>query len=251
MRISRKAVHATCALSLVALAARADAQPSPTESAGFLGIILTPVGALPQEVRVYNAEDSASRFGADIRYANYRFQNSRLFHNFGLSGRFRVWPRLALAATVGTRTCSGCEGLRMASVDARFTMVHKAATEPGSGDTDLGVLLSGGIGRPNQARFNARTLALSLPFAITLPQPEHRLLTLHLSPSVAYGYINDGSGDVLGYPGGDGTTRFMVAAGVGYTLPVGLGVHAIVHRIIIEDSPTQLGFALSWAFGHR
>lgn len=137
----------------------------------------------------------------------------------------------------------------MASLDARLTIVHKAATEPGSGDTDLGVLLSGGVGQPNKAKFTARSLALSLPFAITLPQPTRALLTLHLSPGAAYGYINDGSGDILGYSGGDGTARFMVAAGVGYTLPAGLGAHAIVHRIIVDDSPTQLGFALSWAFG--
>lgn len=139
----------------------------------------------------------------------------------------------------------------MADANALLTVVHKAASEPGSGDTDLGVLLSAGIGQPNRASFNARAVALTLPFAITLPQPRHALLTLHLAPSLAYGYINDGSGDILGYAGGDGTTRAVVAAGVGYTVAAGLGVHAVVHRIIIENSPTQLGFALSWAFGRR
>lgn len=251
MRMLSRVLAVSGALSLTTTGAWAQ-EPSPTETAGFLGIILSPVGALPQVVRVNSADDSASRFGADVRYDSYRFQNSRLFHNFGVSARYRVAPRLTLGTTLGTRSCGGCEGLRMASADARVTVVHRAASEPGSGDTDFGVLLSAGIGQPNRAHFNARSLAASLPFAITLPQRGHALLTLHLAPSLAYGYITDGSGDILGYAGGDGTTRFIVAAGVGYTLPNGLGAHVAVHRIIIDGSPTQLGFALSWAFGrHR
>jgi hypothetical protein len=238
------------AIFVLVVAPKARAQASASEQAGFQALILTPIAALPQ--RVPSAGETPRQLTAELVYGRYRFEgNSRLFHNLGLGARFRVLHRLSIGATVGSRSCEGCEGLKMAGGELQADLWRRDADEPGEGSTYLALRLSAGIGQPNRAHFNARSIAGSVPLAVTLPQAEGSALTLFFSPAFAYGYINDGGGTILGRSGGDGATRFIVAAGVGYEFPTGLGAHAVVHRVVIEDSPTLMGFAISWSFGKR
>lgn len=238
------------ALLLVVEPGPVSAQTLDSKDAAHSAIILTPHGALPAVLRVRRDGDSLARVDADVRYGRYRFNSrSALFHNVGVSARYLWHQRLSVGATLGMRSCDGCDGTTMGSVDVATVLWRKAGQDHGDSDTDLLLRVSGGLGKADTSGISAMTLAASLPIAVSLPQTEEGLLTLFFAPGVAYGFLDDETGRVLGYADGDGATLLTASAGVGFAFRPGLGVHASVYRVIIDDSPTQFGVALSWRFG--
>jgi len=220
------------------------AGPSSAQKAAFAAFILTPAGALPAVMRVRRAADSASRADMSFRYGRYNITNSPdARNNVGLNGMLNISRRLQAGATVGYRQCA-CESSRMGSLDFGASLWRKEATDDIGGDTDIGFLASAGIGKADTSDVTAWSATFAIPVAISLAQAENSLLTLFFSPTLGYG-IRRLNGVTEGAP------LFMVAAGLGYTFQFGLGVHATVHRIVIQDSPTQLGFAASWRFGPK
>jgi hypothetical protein len=216
--------------------------PSPSQQAAYAALLLTPAGAIPAVVRVRRASDSTSRGDVSLRYSRYTitpfFRN-----NVGLSGMLNVSRRLQAGATVAHRSC-GCKSSSMASLDLGASLWRKEASGDIGGDTDVGLQVSAGIGKVDTLDISAYSLTFGLPIAISLPQPENSLFTLFFEPSLAYG-LRKQSGITEGAP------LLIFGAGIAYTFQFGLGVHAAVHRIGIEDSPTQIGFAMSWRFGAK
>lgn len=248
---------------LCVAAAPLPGQTSPryAELGAFYALIYTPVGALPSIARVRTPRDSASRGVADIRYGRYKYRNSdRTFNNVGLSGQWRVFRGVRLGATWAYRSCGGgCNGLSMGSIDVGTTLLRRTATEPGSGDTELGIDVSAGIGKPAKDAFSTRSVAVMIPMTVTLPQPNDGLLSLSLLPGAGWGRLQDDAGvifasidsaggSVPGPIGSFSTTRPIVGASIAYFFPIGLGVHASVHRIAVEESTTQSGLVISWRF---
>src|SRR5437016_9630582 len=126
----RLIVGAMAVVLLVAGAtAGAQTTASPADLAALQGIIYTPAGVLPQVVRVEQGADTSRGPEIAARYSQYKFHdNALLFHNIGVSGRLHVTRRVKAGASVGYRTCSGCEGLSMASVDAEAALYHRAGS---------------------------------------------------------------------------------------------------------------------------
>jgi len=237
------------ALAVGATPAHAQVTTTPqNQRYAFTAIILTPAGALPQLVRVRRTMDGASRGEAALRYGRYQLRNqSGVFSNIGGTGMLHFAKRVQVGGTLGYRSCAGCqvgEGLVMGSVDVGLSLLQKPASGDVGGDTDIGLQISAGVGQADTTKLTARSLIVSAPIAISLPQAENSLLTIFLAPSLGYGSLS--------YNGiTDGGSRFMVGAGLGYAFAFGLGVHASAHRVIIDDSPTQYGFAMSWRFGGK
>lgn len=240
----RLAVTAAAVLLSSAGTLHAQVTSSPSAQAGFIAIVVTPVGALPEVVVAQRTLDSSSRAAVAVRFGRYNFKNGPTFNNLGLSGMLRFGRRVSASATVGQRTCDVCEGLKMAAVDLSALLYHKEASGDIGGDTDIGLRISGGYGKADSSDISARSFAVGLPFAISLPQPENSFLTMFVTPAMAYGSLTTNGV-------ADGAPRFMFSAGLGYTFAFGLGVHASAHRIAIEESPTQFGLAMSWRFGGR
>lgn len=246
------------AAALVGLCAAVGAQtPLTSKQAAYTALLLTPSGALPTVVRSHRGVDTAARAGVDFLYGRYRFPDNPiastpLIVSIGAGAEWRVMPRLEVGAIVGLKRCDECQGARIASVGANYLVWAHESLDGGS-TTDVNLLLNAGIGSSygETSRVQGRTLSAMLPIVVGLPQQGDSYFSLVFAPSWNYGYVNDGSGSVLGYAGGDGGSVLAVNAGVAYAFPFGLGIHADVHRIIIEESPTQLGFALSWRFGPR
>ena len=239
---------ALCALS----AGAAIAQPTASELAANQALLLTPVGALPQLVHVPMGDARDRRFTLDARYGRYRFEEgTTAFHNFGFGALMQVFSRIAVGATVAERTCDGCGGLRMGSLELYADVWSRPATDAAGSGTYLGLLISGATGRPNRSSFDVRSLSASMPMAVTIAQAHRAMLTVFFSPVIAHGTIKDDAGTVLGAPGTDGGTLFLARAGIGYAFAEGLAVHASVHRVVIEDSPMQIGGGFSWSFGGK
>lgn len=234
---------------LVLPLAGAAAQPSVTETAGFQAIVLTPIGALPVVVNGASP-DSTRRFVALVRYGRYRFESgSALFHNVGASVGMMVSRRLQAGATVASRTCGGCEGLRMASLDAAFKAWYQEADDLDGGDASLTLQVTAGWGKPNESSFTATSAAATLPMVVSLPQTWGGALEVFFAPAVAYGRITDHQGAVLPFGGIAASTRAVLSAGSSLRFAEGIAAHFAVHRVVIDDSPTQVGFGVSWSFG--
>ena len=147
----------------------------------------------------------------------------------------------------------------MGSLDAGATLLHHKAPEYGAGDTELGVDLSAGMGKPSTARFTTQSFSIMLPLSVTLPQANDGLVTVSVLPGAGYGRLKDDAGVIFptqdstgalapGPIGTFGTMRILVGASIGYLFPMGLGVYASVHRIAIVESSTQSGVVVSWRF---
>ena len=241
----------SAAAAAAGLPAAAAAQGRANELGGFYALSYTPAGALPIVVLVKNARDSMPRGSVAVRFGISKNRDDTLrINNYGASAKLRVWRGVSLGATYGYRTCeSGCTGLSMASLDASGTLLHFDAQHPEEADTEIAYQLSIGYGKADKRDLSAKSFAASLPMTVSLSQMYDGLLTLSFIPSIARGSLADNDTTVL-LPG-TGTytsTKFMIGAGIGYLFPVGLGVHATVHRIAIAESSAQSGLVATWRF---
>lgn len=222
--------------------AGAQTQSSPTQVAGFTAILLTPAGALPQLAPEYRP---TGRGGLALRYGRYNLRNdSRAFTNIGASAWADVSPRLQVGASVGRRSCDGCEGSNMASLDAKGILLHRSASGNTGGDTDIGFETSLGVAKARTSNVSAKALYLGMPLIVSLPQADDARFSLFLSPALGYGIYTDTTGTM-------GAPRFIIGAGAAFLAGGGFGAHVEAHRIAISEGFTQLGFALSWEFGAR
>jgi hypothetical protein len=249
------------ALGLLAGTHLAAAQSRINDLSAFYALIYTPQGALPSPVMVQVPRDSASRFSADVRYGRYKYRDEDVsFNNVGLGAQMRVFHSVRVGGVVSRRTCSvTCDALSMAGVEASSTLLHRRATEPGAGDSELGLVVNAGTGKPSKAAFSVMSFGMSLPMTVTLPQSNEGLLALSVMPGIAYGQLKDDGGVIFatrdslnavvpGPKGTFGTTRFIIGANIAYLFPFGLGIHGTVHRIAIEESTTQSGVVVTWRF---
>ena len=244
----RRTIVSGVTMALIAAASLVQAQAannSPEAVAAFSAIIWTPAGALPQIVRAQRTFNSGARGDVALQYGRYKLNAlADEIKNIGLTGGVRVTRRFRLGATIGRESCSSCDGLTMGGVDLSASLFHKGASADVGGDTDVGLLVRAGMGKADTSDVTARSLVLSLPLAVSLEQVENSVLTLYLSPSAAYGSLADNGVTLGGW-------RPMIGAGLGYQFGFGLGVHAAAHKVILDDSPTHFGLAVSWQFGGK
>lgn len=235
--------------AVVTLATRSGAQVLSSEEAAHSGIVLTPIGALPEVDHIDNG-DEGKRVEVQLRYGLWKSPTASVqFQNFGVTGLYRVAHRLALGGTLGYRNCGNCEGLLLASADANVPLWHQTNERRGEGFIDIALKGSLGFGRADTTRIRALSAGAWIPVSVSLPEPNDALITITFSPGVAYGYLTDNSGHVLGYVGSDGGTRGMIGGGFSYIFRSALGIHATLHRVILSNSPTQFGLAASYRFG--
>jgi hypothetical protein len=234
-------------LAALFLPSPAAAQLS-AEEAAHSGIVLTPIGALPLIFRVARDADSSSRLEGQFRFGRWKFKQSPAsFNNVGGTVLVRLTRRLRLGGTVGYRNCTRCDGLLLASVDGEAVLWRQNVVR-GNGYATVALQGSAGIGTPDTTKLTARSVSAALPVGVSLPQSDGSMVTLFVAPGLAYGHLKDDAGTTLGYVGSDGAARGMIAAGIGYTIPLGIGVHTTVHRIAIKDSPTHIGVGVSYRF---
>ncbi|HJQ20449.1 MAG TPA: hypothetical protein VJ867_08895 [Gemmatimonadaceae bacterium] len=210
---------------------------------GLRAILLTPAAALPQVVPA--VEEGSRPYGTvAVRYGRYSFGSAN-YSNIAASAWANLGRFAQLGGTIGQRSCEGCEGSIMASVDLDARLYHKEGERQSDADTDVGLELIGGYGKAKVSDFKAAAIQAALPVAVSLPQSNDSRLTLFVSPGIAYGRLQSADSTI------GALTRVVIGAGASLRFPGGLGAHVSGHRVITGDSPTQLGVALTWTFGAR
>jgi hypothetical protein len=233
------------------LAARATAQtPVTNEGAAHTGIVLTPIGALPQVVRIDDGEDSTFRVEAQLRFSRWKLTDEvATFSNTGASVMLGPSKRFAFGGTVGYRSCPDCETIRFGSFDTDIGVWHQNSVHRGEGYIDIGLQTSVGLGYADSTDLHAFSAGLWLPVSVSIPQSNFGLISVTFSPGVAYGQITDVNSSVIKYARTDGGTRTLLGGSFSYVFPSGLGLHASVHRIAVTGSPTHMGVAATYRFG--
>lgn len=215
----------------------------PSEVAGFRGLILTPAGAFPQLFLPHARAERPYRSLVALRVGTYNYPRSTgSLHNVGITGMLALNRRIHVGATAGRHSGTTPGDLAyMYSADVDATMYHRPARRVDAGDTDISLLLSAGYGKPDSGNASVRSLWIGVPLAVTLPQHK-AALSLYFAPSMGYGTLEvDGVSD--------GSLRPMFGAGVTWAFDMGLAAHVTLHRIVLQDSPNQIGFGLSYTFG--
>jgi hypothetical protein len=223
---------------------------SPTDLGGFRAMLFTPVGALPTVILVKNARDSTPRGWIALQLEQYKDRdNPQRFTNYGVTGQLKAWRGVAIGGSYGYHTCnSGCAGEKMGSVDASGVIAKRSGKLPDDADTEIGWQVTAGYGKFSDQDISVSSLTLLLPMTVMLPQPYEGKLTLSLMPGMGYGRLWDPTGLVVGTVGTYSSTRAIIGAGIGYLFPMGLGLHATVHRIAVQESATESGLIVSWRF---
>jgi hypothetical protein len=238
-----------CLIPVVAAlvgASAAQAQISnspPSDLAGFRGLVLTPAGAFPQLLFPHMRADHPFRSLIAVRVGQYNYrQGDGMRHNIGVTGMYGITRRLHVGGTFGRHTGpTTSDHANMGSLDIDLNVFHKRPNEIDGADTDIGVLLSAGYGKPDSGNASARSIWMSVPLAITVPQHKSTL-SLFIAPSFGRGVLEvDGVSD--------GSLRPMFGAGATWAFDMGLAAHVTLHRIVLADSPNQIGFGLSYTFG--
>jgi len=238
-----------CLIPVVAAivgASAAHAQISsspPSDLAGFRGLVLTPAGAFPELFLPHTRADHPFRSLVAVRFGQYTYrQSSGMRRNIGVTGMYGINRRLHVGGTFGRHTGpTSSDNANMGSVDVDMNVFHKAAAEVDGADTDIGVLLSAGYAKSDSGNASARSIWLGIPLAITIPQHKSAL-SVFIAPSV-------GRGDLEVDGVSDGSLRPMFGAGATWAFDMGLAAHVTLHRIVLKDSPNQIGFGLSYTFG--
>jgi len=241
--MGRRIIPVVVAVLSASLAQAQVTNTSPSDLAGFRGLILTPAGAFPQLFLPNVRTERPYRATLALRFGQYKyadFEGSR--RNVGVTGSVALNRRLRAGATAG-RHSGPTDGDRayLYSADVEASIYHKPARNMTGGDTDIGMLFSAGYGKPDSGNAAARSVWMSIPVAVTLPQ-QKAALSIFVAPSMGYGQLEvDGVSD--------GSVRPMFGAGATWAFDMGLAAHLTVHRIIVNESPTQIGFGASYTFG--
>ena len=237
----RRSMMAALAV-IVANPTHATAQ-SEKAFAGWVGLITTPVGALPTQLPV-SPPGTAGTTALQARYGHWQFASDDDNTNtFGLGGTFgggRVKTTLELG--YGTKTdCSGCNSI-LGGVELGIPLVEPRIGTAATTGSLLGVALNPAVGVMKPIGSDANGYALSaaahVPIYSSLAVGQRMRLAPFVSPGCGVGYINGDGESESGW-------RAMLGGGAALSgLGSGLEITVSAHRVFIEDGATMYGIAL-------
>lgn len=238
----RKIMMGALAAAIIASPTRGTAQ-SENAFVGWVGLMTTPVGALPTQLPVSLPGNTGS--GAfQARYGHWQFASDDDNTNtFGLGGTFgagRVKTTLELG--FGTKAdCSDCNSV-LGGVELGIPLVEPRIGSATTTGSVLGVALSPAVGVMKPVGSGADGYALSasahLPIYASLGLTPRLRLAPFVSPGYGVGYINGDGYSKSGW-------RAMLGGGAALSgLGSGLEITVSAHRVFIEEGATMYGLAL-------
>ncbi|HKS05107.1 MAG TPA: hypothetical protein VJR92_02240 [Gemmatimonadaceae bacterium] len=224
----------TAVLGAIALAAslpNATAAQSSSSLAGWIGLMLTPAGALPP---VHGGDPGGGSFVA--RYGHWEFgPGDDETTNFGAGFRFSAGNgRMTVNLGMGrVADCTDCNTI-MGGLE-----YEKSVAESSLGaNTKLGFAINPalGIGKPTDDDGSFQSLSIKLPITLSLGSG----VTPFLAPGIGFGRISGGGDSESG-------VRTMLGGGITVSGLGPLQITASAQKVFLEEAPTLYGFAI--AFG--
>jgi hypothetical protein len=237
------------ASTAIAVAVVVSASPASAQSdrafAGWIGLITTPVGALPPVVSM-NAAGAAPRgVNVQARYGHWQFDDDDdNTNNIGVgvsvpTGRSRTTFELGWSSK---SDCSDCSAI-LGGVDVTIPVTPELGGQQASRGSTIAVAINPAVGfmKPTgeDADGTALSLAVSVPLSASFSIGEHARFIPFLSPGGGLGRIS-GSGD------SETGVRAMIGGGVAFAdIVPGVQVTGSFRKIFIDGGVTMYGIALT------
>jgi hypothetical protein len=230
----RSAVLASAAIACAPLVTQAQ---SASAIAGWVGLVLTPVGAFAPVVT--GRPVSGKSFGFQVRGSHWQFaEDDDNTRNIGIGGvlvRGRTRTVLELG-TISKQGCSECGGF-MAGLDFQVDLAH---TSKGNATYLITANPALGYGAPKEGGGNVVTMGLSLPMSASFNAGS----SLRFVPFVSPGF---GGSRISAEGESQNGSRAMVGGGLsvgGQKAPWLVTLSA--RKIILEETPTIYGVGLTF-----
>jgi hypothetical protein len=210
---------------------------SSSATAGWIGLITTPVGAFAPTIFVPAPPAAERAWGIQARYSHWQFApDDDNTTNLGLGAAFAVGSG-RWSVDVGRTTkkdCAECDAYMIGS--ELFLPVASAAG-------GLGVALNPEVGFMTQSGdsdFSALAAAINLPVSYAVPIGADSRLVPFVSPGLGLARVSGGGFSETGQ-------RLMVGGGVAVTHGgTGLQLTAGASRILFDGAATVLGITLAY-----
>jgi opacity protein-like surface antigen len=223
---------------LVASACSARAQ-SDDDIAGWVALMITPIGALTPKAPALAGDTSAYRL--HLRYGHWQFASSDgNTHDVGAGigfrrGRTRTTIELGY---IHNTSCDNCDSF-MAGADVDIPVVETS----GSGGAGFRMALNPAVGyaHPNDGTGSALSAALSVLASASFKAGTSALIVPFVSPGIGHGHVSASGSSA-------GGTRNILGGGVTIASARSFsGVTISAHKVFIQDAPTVYGIGFSVA----
>jgi hypothetical protein len=222
------------------------AAQSAGEVAGWDGLMLSPIGALPPLARTPIAGDSV-RYLLSARYGRWRYDLDDAIHNnlgVTLSRRLGATStQVELTGAYLALSCGACSAWLSGGLDLQSTLWHQDFPGDSLVRTETGIFgLRGSLGA---ARYlgDGHAIATSAAAAAVIGVDLRFARESHLSVTVTPGY---GIGRIVSVDESAYGTRPTFGAAAAWKFRSGPAFTIGMERIFIEDGPIQIGSAFSW-----
>ena len=230
-------------LGMLLGAASARAQSSPDETAAFLGLTLTPVGALPMLQLSPGALAGSQAPAVAVRLASSKVdETTNRTTTFGGTISAPVSRFFVVEGTLAWHEPGGLAGgSLMGGADVQSPLWDS----PADMDRPVSLTIFGraGIGLGHisgSGNGTAYSIAGALPIRLRYGLSSKSDFSFFFSPGLGWGGIS--GGDLKG----DGT-RAIISFGAGLTASNGIGVHLGTQQVVLdEDPPWIVGLSLSF-----
>lgn len=211
------------------------AAQSEKDFAGWVGLITTPVGALPPVI------PTTTGMAFQARYGHWQFasdDDNTSNYGIGLSlGAGRSRATVVLGYTT-TKDCTDC-GQMMAGFELHVPLVQGGGTQAGG----IGIALNPAVGyaktTASDAELSFLSIAVSLPISVSVPLGASARIVPFVSPGAGMGRIS-GSGE------SQSGTRMLLGGGVVLADAVPrLQITGSFQKIFIDHGVTMFGLALT------
>lgn len=239
----RRFSAALIAVALLAVNSRdAAAQPSPEDIAAYGGLVSTPVGTFTPIVM---HRDAAAGFNTIAgRFGMFSPKTGDGNTSLGASGFFKAGQNALVSGTLGY-TMVGCPS--GATCDNGLLLGADLLSElwksAGNTGTNMNVSVQGSLGWSTFGDASFSSLAVGVPFGMTMDQASKARLSFFVTPGFGWGRT---AVDVSGTSVSNSGTRPMFSVGGAWTAPAGWGIHVGYQQVMIEDGGNTMGAGFSW-----
>lgn len=234
----RRCLTALLVVGLVTVNTRDAAAQSAKDVVAYGALMSTPVGALSPIMVSVGTKGEKPFNSLSGRYAHFSPQGGGNGSNsFGGSFFHKAGMNAAVSGTVAYGTCSGCDGTLMLGGDVHSTLWDNAAAKT---PTALSINLQGSLGYGHTTNVSALSLAVGVPFAISMEQSSKARFGLFVTPGYGWGRLS-GSGN------SESGALPMVGLGGSWMAPEGWGLHVSYNKVFVSNiSGNNMGAGFSW-----
>ena len=247
MRFQSRLAAATLALTLAAWPRESAAQ-SASQLGAWLGLMLSPVGALAP-VAVDPREIAHGADVLSLRSGRWRYDVEDAVHdNIGLAWSHSLGfarTQVTLTGAYGLVECPSCSTLVIGGIDLQSTLLTLTVATWSGRPVATGVGLRVSVGGGSELSTSASTAAsvtIAMPIDIALPFKKTSMLCVSIVPGFGYGRTASSDLSESGF-------LPMLGAAIAWTVTSSIGVDLGVQRIFIAGAPTQFGGAFSLKLG--